>query len=40
MAGSIRDRGAYEDRESLIAQIGALKDELDTAPGPGHFPSP
>ena len=29
MAGSIRDRGAYEDRESLIAQIGALKDELD-----------
>jgi proteasome-associated ATPase len=29
MAGSSRDRGAYEDRESLIAQIGALKDELD-----------
>src|SRR6187455_1551272 len=29
MAGSISDRGAYEDRESLIAQIGALKDELD-----------
>jgi proteasome-associated ATPase len=29
MAGSIHDRGAYEDRESLIAQIGALRDELD-----------
>ncbi len=29
MAGSISDRGAYEDRESLIAQIGALRDELD-----------
>jgi proteasome-associated ATPase len=29
MAGSIHDRGAYEDRESLIAQIGALRDELE-----------
>jgi len=29
MAGSISDRGAYEDRESLIAQIGTLRDELD-----------
>jgi proteasome-associated ATPase len=29
MTGSIHDRGAYEDRESLIAQIGALRDELD-----------
>jgi proteasome-associated ATPase len=29
MAGSIHDRGSYEDRESLIAQIGALRDELD-----------
>src|SRR4051812_35167387 len=29
MAGSIHDRGAYEDRESLIAQIGALGDEID-----------
>src|SRR3954454_19673887 len=29
MAGSIHDHGAYEDRESLITQIGALKDELD-----------
>ena len=29
MAGSLHDRGAYEDRESLIAQIGALRDELD-----------
>ena len=30
MAGSLHDRGAYEDRESLITQIGALRDELDT----------
>ncbi len=29
MAGSLHDRGAYEDRESLIAQIGALRDELE-----------
>jgi proteasome-associated ATPase len=29
MVGSIHDRGAYEDRESLIAQIGALRDELE-----------
>jgi proteasome-associated ATPase len=29
MTGPIRDRGAYEDRESLIAQIGALRDEID-----------
>jgi proteasome-associated ATPase len=29
MTGHIHDRGAYEDRESLIAQIGALRDELD-----------
>jgi proteasome-associated ATPase len=29
MTGPIHDRGAYEDRESLIAQIGALRDELD-----------
>jgi proteasome-associated ATPase len=29
MAGSLHDRGAYEDRESLITQIGALRDELD-----------
>jgi proteasome-associated ATPase len=29
MTGSIHDRGAYEDRESLIAQIGALRDEID-----------
>ena len=29
MTGPIRDRGAYEDRESLIAQIGALSDEID-----------
>jgi proteasome-associated ATPase len=29
MAGSIHDRGAYENRESLIAQIGALRDEID-----------
>jgi proteasome-associated ATPase len=29
MAGSIHDRGAYEDRDSLIAQLGALRDELE-----------
>jgi len=29
MTGPIHDRGAYQDRESLIAQIGALRDELD-----------
>jgi proteasome-associated ATPase len=29
MTGSIHDRGAYEDRESLIAQIDALRDEID-----------
>jgi proteasome-associated ATPase len=29
MTGSIHDRGAYEDRESLIAQIAALRDEID-----------
>ncbi len=29
MTGPIHDRGAYEDRESLVAQIGALRDELD-----------
>jgi proteasome-associated ATPase len=29
MTGSVHDRGAYEDRESLIAQIGALRDEID-----------
>jgi proteasome-associated ATPase len=29
MAGSLHDRGAYEDRESLITQIGALRDELE-----------
>jgi proteasome-associated ATPase len=29
MTGSVHDRGAYEDRESLIAQIGALRDELE-----------
>jgi proteasome-associated ATPase len=29
MTGPIHDRGAYEDRESLMAQIGALRDELD-----------
>ena len=29
MTGPFHDRGAYEDRESLIAQIGALRDELD-----------
>jgi proteasome-associated ATPase len=29
MTGPIHDRGAYEDRESLITQIGALRDELD-----------
>jgi len=29
MAGSLHDRGAYEDRESLITQIGALRDEIE-----------
>ncbi|HEX6759580.1 MAG TPA: proteasome ATPase [Propionibacteriaceae bacterium] len=29
MTGHIHDRAPYEDRESLIAQIGALRDELD-----------
>ena len=29
MTGPIHDRAQYEDRESLIAQIGALRDELD-----------
>jgi proteasome-associated ATPase len=29
MAGPIHDRAPYEDRESLISQIGALRDELD-----------
>jgi proteasome-associated ATPase len=29
MTGPIHDRVPYEDRESLIAQIGALRDELD-----------
>ncbi len=29
MTGPIRDRGTYEDRETLIAQIGALRDEID-----------
>jgi proteasome-associated ATPase len=29
MTGPIRDRGTYEDRESLITQIGALRDEID-----------
>jgi proteasome-associated ATPase len=29
MTGPIHDRGAYQDRESLIAQIGALRDEVD-----------
>jgi proteasome-associated ATPase len=29
MTGPVRDRGMYEDRESLIAQIGALRDEID-----------
>jgi proteasome-associated ATPase len=29
LTGPIRDRAPYEDRESLIAQIGALRDELD-----------
>ena len=40
MAGSIHDRGAYEDRESLIAQIGALRDELDRLRDRVYFPSP
>jgi proteasome-associated ATPase len=29
MTGPIHDRAPYEDRESLITQIGALRDELD-----------
>src|SRR5215216_306644 len=29
MTGPIHDRAPHEDRESLIAQIGALRDELD-----------
>jgi proteasome-associated ATPase len=29
LTGPIHDRASYEDRESLIAQIGALRDELD-----------
>ena len=29
MSGPMHDRGAYEDRETLKAQIGALTDELD-----------
>ena len=29
MSGPIHDRGSYEDREKLKAQIGALTDELD-----------
>src|SRR4029450_5618270 len=29
MTGPIHDRVPYEDRESLIAQIGALRDELE-----------
>jgi proteasome-associated ATPase len=29
MTGPIHDRAPYQDRESLIAQIGALRDELD-----------
>ena len=29
MTGPIHDRAPYEDRESLLAQLGALKDELD-----------
>ncbi len=29
MTGPIHDRAPYEDRESLIAQIGTLRDELD-----------
>ena len=29
MSGPIHDRGSYEDRETLKAQIGALTDELD-----------
>ena len=29
MTGPVHDRAPYEDRESLIAQIGALRDELD-----------
>jgi len=29
LTGPIHDRAPYEDRESLIAQIGALRDELD-----------
>jgi proteasome-associated ATPase len=29
LTGPIHDRAQYEDRESLIAQIGALRDELD-----------
>ena len=29
MAGPIHDRAPYEDRESLISQIGVLRDELD-----------
>jgi proteasome-associated ATPase len=29
MTGPIHDRAPYEDRESLIAQIGVLRDELD-----------
>jgi proteasome-associated ATPase len=29
MTGPIHDRAPYEDRESLIVQIGALRDELD-----------
>jgi proteasome-associated ATPase len=29
LTGPIHDRAPYEDRESLIAQLGALRDELD-----------
>ncbi len=29
MTGPIHDRAPYEDRESLLAQLGALRDELD-----------
>src|SRR5215204_4791634 len=29
MTGPIHDRAPHEDRESLIAQIGALRDEID-----------
>ena len=29
MSGPMHDRGGYEDRETLRAQIGALTDELD-----------